>query len=1068
MQYAELHCLSNFSFLRGASRPDELVQRAHELGYQALAITDECSVAGVVRAWEACRELSLKLIVGAEFHLDGHCLVLLAPDRQAYAALCALITTTRRRCEKGKYQLYWDDLADGVGGCLLLFRPSYDEHDVMYRAKRVKAWFPERCWWLLERLLENGDDSRYQQQLRQARMLGLPLVCGNDVHMHHPERQRLQDVLTAIRLRTSVQRAGFALAANAERHLRSFRKLQHLYADELLQETVVIAERCHFDLSELRYEYPAELVPVDKTAGQQLLELVDEGKQLRYPQGVPGKVQQQIDYELQVIAEMQYEHYFLTIHDIVRFARERQILCQGRGSAANSVVCYCLHITEVDPMQVNLLFERFISKERNEPPDIDVDFEHERREEVIQYIYQRYGRERAGLAATVISYRTKSAIRDVGKALGMDESYLSWLINRLDRRDHSNPWLQQLAAMGGDNPAPIYQQFVELVAQILDFPRHLSQHVGGFVISAGPLSELVPVENAAMQDRTVIQWNKDDLEALGLLKVDVLSLGMLTAIRKTLDLLSEQQGQPMRVQDIPREDPAVYTMLSKGDSIGVFQVESRAQMSMLPRLRPQEFYDLVIEVAIVRPGPIQGDMVHPFLRRRDGLEPVEYPSEAVKEVLGRTLGVPIFQEQVIKLAMVAAGFTGGEADQLRRAMAAWRRTGYIRKYQQKLVEGMLERGYDLEFAQRICRQIEGFGEYGFPESHAASFALLVYVSAWLKRHHPAAFCCSLLNSQPMGFYSPAQLVQDARRHGVTVLPIDLNASGWDHTLEPNVAARSEGDIFISSRDLSPSEPAATGNFGSASPSAPAADKKRAAATDIYALRLGLRLIKGLSKQGAEALIAARPAEGYQSVTQARQRCRLSRGDWDALAAAGAMNSISEHRYQARWELLADTPWLEMDPEPLHEVRDEPIRLAAPDEQSDLEEDYRNTGLSLGRHPLAMMREQGLLPRCLSAAQLEDCRHGQLVHVAGLVTNRQRPGTASGVTFVTLEDETGQINLVVWQATAKAQRRALLAANILQVSGVLEREGEVIHVVAGRLQDISFQWDALKVKSRDFR
>ena len=481
---------------------------------------------------------------------------------------------------------------------------------------------------------------------------------------------------------------------------------------------------------------------------------------------------------------MQYEHYFLTIHDIVRFARERQILCQGRGSAANSVVCYCLHITEVDPMQVNLLFERFISKERNEPPDIDVDFEHERREEVIQYIYQRYGRERAGLAATVISYRTKSAIRDVGKALGMDESYLSWLISRLDRRDHSNPWLQQLAAMGGDNPAPIYQQFVELVAQILDFPRHLSQHVGGFVISAGPMSELVPVENAAMQDRTVIQWNKDDLEALGLLKVDVLSLGMLTAIRKTLDLLSEQQGKPMRVQDIPREDPAVYAMLSKGDSIGVFQVESRAQMSMLPRLRPQEFYDLVIEVAIVRPGPIQGDMVHPFLRRRDGLEPVDYPSEAVKEVLERTLGVPIFQEQVIKLAMVAAGFTGGEADQLRRAMAAWRRTGYIRKYQQKLVEGMLERGYDLEFAQRICRQIEGFGEYGFPESHAASFALLVYVSAWLKRHHPAAFCCSLLNSQPMGFYSPAQLVQDARRHGVTVLPIDLNASGWDHGFEP--------------------------------------------------------------------------------------------------------------------------------------------------------------------------------------------------------------------------------------------------------------------------------------------
>lgn len=1027
MDYAELHCLSNFSFLRGASHPDELVQRAHELGYRALAITDECSVAGVVRAWEASRELPLKLIVGAEFNLDGHCLVLLAPDRAAYAALCALISTTRRRCEKGKYQLFWDDLADGVGGCLLLFRPSDDEHDALYRGKQLKVWFEGRCWWLLERLLDNGDETRFKQQQRQGRMLDIPAVCGNDVHMHHPDRQRLQDVLTAIRLRTSVQRAGFELAANAERHLRSFRKLQHLYSEALLSETINIAERCQFDLKELRYEYPAELVPEGSTAGAHLLSLVDTGKQLRYPQGVPDKVQQQIDHELRVIAELHYEHYFLTIHDIVRFARKQQILCQGRGSAANSVVCYCLHITEVDPTQVNLLFERFISKERNEPPDIDVDFEHERREEVIQYIYQRYGRERAGLAATVISYRAKSAIRDVGKALGMDESYLSWLISRLDRRDRSNPWLQQLAGMGGDNAAPIYRQFVELVAQILEFPRHLSQHVGGFVISAGPLSKLVPVENAAMQDRTVIQWNKDDLEALGLLKVDVLSLGMLTAIRKTLDLLSEQRGSPMRVQDIPREDPAVYAMLSKADSIGVFQVESRAQMSMLPRLKPCEFYDLVIEVAIVRPGPIQGDMVHPYLRRRDGLEPVEYPSEAVREVLERTLGVPIFQEQVIKLAMVAAGFSGGEADQLRRAMAAWRRSGHIQKYQQKLVDGMLSRGYELEFAQRICRQIEGFGEYGFPESHAASFALLVYISAWLKCHYPAAFCCSLLNSQPMGFYSPAQLVQDVRQHGVTVLPIDLNASGWDHSLE-----------------------------------------RQQDQPDRWALRLGMRLIKGLSKQGAETLLAARPVDGFRSVSQARQRCRLSRSDWDALAAAGAMNTVSEHRYQARWELLAETPWLELDPEPVNEVRDEQVRLAAPDEQSDLEEDYRNTGLSLGRHPLAMMREQGILPRCLSAAQLSDCRHGQLVHVAGLVTNRQRPGTASGVTFVTLEDETGQINLVVWQATAKAQRRALLAANILQVSGVLEREGDVIHVVAGRLQDISFQWDALKVKSRDFR
>jgi error-prone DNA polymerase len=1023
MEYAELHCISNFSFLRGASHPEELVQRAHALGYQALALTDECSVAGVVRAWQACRELPLKLIVGAEFHLDGHCLVLLAPDRRAYAALCALITTTRRRCEKGAYTLHWEDLSAGVGGCLLLLRAADDEADALARVHQLKRWFPERCWWLLERLLEGDDSRRWPRRLRLARMAGIPVVCGSNVHMHHPARQRLQDTLTAIRLRTRVQEAGFALAANAERHLRSFRKLQHLYPDELLQETVAIAARCHFDLSELRYEYPAELVPDDCTAGEHLRRLVDEGKVKRYPQGVPFAVQQQIEHELQVIAQMRYEHYFLTIHDIVRYAREQQILCQGRGSAANSVVCYCLHITEVDPLQVNLLFERFISPERNEPPDIDVDFEHERREEVIQYIYRRYGRERAGLAATVISYRAKSAIRDVGKALGMDEHYLSWLISRLDRRDHSNPWLAQLAAMGGDNPAPIYRQFVELVEQILDFPRHLSQHVGGFVISAGPLSELVPVENAAMAGRTVIQWNKDDLEALGLLKVDVLALGMLTAIRKALALLSTQQGARLRIQDIPREDPAVYAMLSRADSIGVFQVESRAQMNMLPRLRPQCYYDLVIEVAIVRPGPIQGDMVHPYLKRREGIEAVEYPSDAVEAVLARTLGVPIFQEQVIKLAMVAAGFSGGEADQLRRAMAAWRRSGCIRQYQQKLVEGMLARGYTREFAERICRQIEGFGEYGFPESHAASFALLVYISAWLKCHHPAAFCCALLNSQPMGFYSPAQLVQDAQRHGVTVLPVDLNASGWDHALETESGG--------------------------------------------LALRLGLRLVKGLSQQGAQALIDARPQPGYRTVAEARQRCRLSRSDWDALAAGGAMNSVAQHRFQARWELLLMQNDLALAPD-LEVSEENAVTLVAPDEKADLQEDYRNTGLSLGRHPLALLREQGLLSRCLRADQLSACRHGQLVHVAGLVTNRQRPGTASGVTFVTLEDESGQINLVVWQATAKAQRRALLAAHILKVSGVLEREGEVIHIVAGRLQDISYAWDDLNVRSRDFR
>ncbi|WP_281174719.1 error-prone DNA polymerase [Marinobacterium jannaschii] len=1033
--YAELHCISNFSFLRGASHPEELVNRAAGLGYRALALTDECSLGGVVRAWQACRALPatspLQLIVGSEFHLDGCCLVLLAPDRDAYGQLSALISRCRMRCPKGEYLLQWDDLKEGVGGCLLLIRPK-DNAELPPAAAGVSEWFSGRCWLLLERLLQQDDQQQRQRLQQLAQRLGLGLVCASDVHMHRPERQRLQDLLTAIRLGTSVQKAGLALAANAERHLRSLKKLNSLYDQALRRETLEIAGRCHFELSELRYEYPAELVPAGREANEYLESLLAEGIALRFPEGVPAEVQALIDKELELIRELGYAHYFLTIQDIVRFARSRDILCQGRGSAANSVVCYCLHITEVDPREVNLLFERFISRERDEPPDIDVDFEHERREEVIQYIYGKYGRERAGLAATVISYRAKSAIRDVGKALGMDESYLSWLISRLDRRDRDNPWLQQLLAMGGAQPAPLYRQFVELVAEILDFPRHLSQHVGGFVIAAGPLTELVPVENAAMAGRSVIQWNKDDLEALGLLKVDVLALGMLTAIRKALAALQNRQGQPLRIQDIPRGDSATYDMLCRADSVGVFQVESRAQMNMLPRLKPRRYYDLVVQVAIVRPGPIQGDMVHPYLKRRDGIETVDYPSTEVRAVLERTLGVPIFQEQVIQLAMVAAGFSGGEADQLRRAMAAWKRSGKLQQHQQKLIGGMLARGYSQSFAERICRQIEGFGEYGFPESHAASFALLVYVSAWLKCHHPTEFFCGLLNSQPMGFYSPSQLLQDARRHGVEVRPVCINRSHWEHSLEPAPVAC----------DRAPRNPRSV-------------------------LRLGFRLVKGLSRQGAEQLITRRPEAGYHSVADACHHCPLGRTDWDALAAAGALNQVSRHRYQARWELAAQSHYLELGLDQLPAGEGNLI-LDAPAEQEGLEEDFRHLGLSLGRHPLALLRERQLLDKCLSAEQLKQCRHGQLVRVAGLVTNRQRPGTASGATFVTLEDESGQINLIVWQATAKAQRRALLASHILQVSGVVEREENVIHVVAGRLRDISFMWDQLKPKSRDFR
>lgn len=1031
--YAELHAISNFSFLRGASHPEELVAQAAALGYRALALTDECSVAGVVRAHQEAKELGIKLLIGSEFRIDGRVLVLLARDRSGYAQLCSLITTGRRRAKKGEYSLTLEDFETGLDRCLLLFQPGTDRALLESDLQWLQRHHPEHAWLLLERLLDSDDSWRYQRLLSVAEQHRLQLVCAGDVRMHEPGRQPLQDLLTAIRLRTTVMKAGWQLGANAERHLRALDALAQLYPQSLREQTLKIASLCEFSLDELRYEYPAELVPPGLTPQIHLRNLTEAGVKRRFPQGEPEKVRQLIEHELRVIAELRYEPYFLTIEDIVRFARDNDILCQGRGSAANSVVCYCLGITEVDPRQVNLLFERFLSKERNEPPDIDVDFEHQRREEVIQYIYSRYGRERAGLAAAVISYRSRSAIRDVGRALGFDEAYLGWLISQLDRRDTEQPWLEQLRTLGGKKPALAFRQLLALVPQILHFPRHLSQHVGGFVISSGPLHQLVPVENAAMQDRTLIQWNKDDLEALGLLKIDILALGMLSALRRTLHLLGERDQHPWQMQDIPREDKQVYAMLSEADSMGVFQVESRAQMNMLPRLKPEKYYDLVVQVAIVRPGPIQGDMVHPYLLCRQGKESVEYPSEEVREVLAPTLGVPIFQEQVIRLAMVAAGFSAGEADQLRRAMAAWRRSGTIAVYQQKLREGMTARGYSAEFAERICRQIEGFGEYGFPESHAASFALLAYLSAWLKYHEPAAFCCALLNSQPMGFYSPSQLVQDAIAHGVKVRPVCINASDYDCSLEY------DGDV------------------------------SRKGVQGV--LRLGLRLVKGLSLEGAERLVTTRPTEGFTSVSDLRSRARLSRGDQDALAAANALAAVAGHRHQARWELLREEIELALDDQPAetdHSRAYEPaVQMPAPDECAEMEADYRHLGLTLGRHPMALLREQSRLPRVVPSNRLGSIEPGRPVRVAGLVTNRQRPGTATGITFVTLEDEFGQINLVVWQATARAQRKALLGSRILQVDGILESEGSLIHVIAGRLTDLSAEWEGLQTRSRDF-
>jgi error-prone DNA polymerase len=1018
--YAELHCLSNYSFLRGASHPEELVETAAALGYSALALTDECSVAGVVRAHLAAQLHPIKLIVGSEFRLqDGLRLVLLAGDRAGYGRLSSLITLARRNAPKGQYRLSREDMAQQpLDGCLALWLPGATPRaeDGSWVARR----FPGRAWLGVELFLNGRDRESLSQLITLGRTVGLPPVACNDVHMHVRDRQPLQDTLTAIRLKKPLSELGYALFPNGERHLRPLPKLARLYPAELLGETAHIAGQCRFSLDELRYEYPAKLVPDGHSPSTWLRSLTEAGMGRRWPEGAPEKVRHQIEHELRLIAEMAYEPFFLTVHDIVRFARERGILCQGRGSAANSAVCYALGITEVDPARLDLLFERFISKERNEPPDIDVDFEHERREEVIQYIYRKYGRRRAALAASVITYRTRSAVRDVGKALGLSPAQVERLAQQAGEGHEGLPLRAQEA--GFDPHSPLIQRLCSLVRELIGFPRHLSQHVGGFVIAEKDIALLVPVENAAMVDRTVIQWDKDDLEALGLLKVDILALGMLTAIRKALGYVSLYSPSPLTLAAIPAEDPEVYAMLQEADSIGVFQVESRAQMSMLPRLRPVNYYDLVIEIAIVRPGPIQGEMVHPYLARRSGLEPVIYPSRAVQRVLKRTLGVPIFQEQVMQLAMVAAGFTPGEADQLRRAMGAWHRKGELERFESKLLAGMRERGYGEAFARQIYTQIKGFGEYGFPESHSASFALLAYASAWLKRHHPAAFVCALLNSQPMGFYAPAQLVQDARRHGVEIRPVDACHSGYDCSLEPP-------------------------------------DRPRPA------LRLGLRLVKGLSAEGAKALLAARQSRSFENIQDLAVRAGLDRRDLESLAAAGALAGLSGNRHRAFWEVSGIERPTPLFPAP--QVEETVPLLPLPGEGENIVADYASVGLTLHRHPLALLRERLAKRGIRTAEEIKAIRHGAIARAAGLVICRQRPSTASGVTFVTLEDETGQVNLIVWSSTGMAQRKALLQASLLAVTGMVQHESGVTHLVAGKLHDLSPWLGALEYRSRDF-
>jgi error-prone DNA polymerase len=1042
--YAELHCLTYFSFLRSAADPERLAERAKTLGYAALAVTDECSLAGAVRMHQACKAEGLKLLLGSEFTLEeGPKIVLLAPDRPSYGALCTLITLARRRCPKGQYRLTLQDLSPArTGRCLALWFPDRTMPLPTQGTwgEALKAAFPERLWLALAAFDEGDDLSRYRDALTLSQRLQVPLTAAGDVRLVTPEDKPLQDVLTAIRLGRPVSELGSALHSNGERHLQPWAELQRRYPPELLAETLKIAERCTFSLDQLRYEYPEELVPPGETPSSHLRSLTLAGAGQRWPSGVPEAVQSQLDHELTLIEALGYEYFFLTVYDIVAFARSEGILCQGRGSAANSAVCYCLGITEVDPAQSQLLFERFISKERNEPPDIDVDFEHQRREEVIQYIYRKYGRHRAALAATVIAYRLRSALRDVGKALGFEGPFIEKLARQARGWERGRSLSELFAESGADPTAPALAHYQALVQQILGVPRHLSQHVGGFVISRGPMAELVPIENASMAERTVIQWDKDDLEALGLLKVDVLGLGMLSALRRSLALLEPLREGPHRLADIPREDPDTYAMLQAGDAIGVFQVESRAQLAMLPRLRPACFYDLVVEVAIVRPGPIQGDMVHPYLRRRQGLEPVHYPNEAVREVLERTLGVPIFQEQVIKLAMVAAGFSGGEADALRRAMAAWKRQGGLSHFRDKLLRGMRERGHDEAFAERLFAQIQGFGEYGFPESHAASFAHLVYCSAWLKRHEPAAFYAGLLNSLPMGFYSADQLLQDARRHGLEVRPVDVQQSGWDHQLEGSAESPGPGQR------------------------GPGPWHYRYTATQS-ALRLGLRQIKGLARAVGERIVAARTEGGpFKSLEALRTRAQLDTGSLRCLAEGDALRPLTGHRHQSHWQRAALKPPAPLLPETPEEA---PLALRPPRLAESLRADYESLGLTLRPHPMALLRGRKKFQSLPRADALRTLHSGRFLRLAGLVTGRQRPGTASGVLFLTLEDETGFINVIVWPRVLERYRAAVLGASLLYVKGVLQREGEVIHVVGGAFFDESAELAHLPLKARDF-
>ncbi len=1137
LAYAELHCVSNFSFLRGASRPEELVDKAVALGYSALAITDECSMAGVVRAYGRMKELAaeashqanqqasepqapaqhnltplthqtqqlemplhaaevapgktdehvmtqqgFRLIVGSEFALDdGFRMVALVRDLASYSRLCQLITDARRKAEKGSYSINRKMIDHaGLEGCCLLLIPPY------LPAPRADTdhwfgWFNSlgpHTFVALELHYGNYDQKHMQWLIAATERHQMAIVAAGDVHMHERKRRALHDIVTCIKHNCTLENAGRLLFQNGERYLRDVRALCSIYPAQALQNAADVAALCTFDLAELDYQYPHEVVPEDMSPSEYLHHLTMEGARWRWPEGHDESIQQQLEHELSLISDMQYESYFLTVHDIVRFARSEGILCQGRGSAANSAVCYCLAITEVDPSRTRMLFERFISKERDEPPDIDVDFEHERREEVIQYIYAKYGRHRAALAATVITYRKRSAIRDLGKAIGFSEDQIEALSKSLAWWDGAHMVDEKLAEMGFDPESPLIKRFTWLLKQLLGFPRHLSQHVGGFVISDRDLSTLVPVENAAMADRTIIQWDKDDLEELGLLKVDVLALGMLTAIAKCFKLIDGYRGVRHTMASIPGDDTPTYDMICRADTIGVFQIESRAQMSMLPRLRPRNYYDLVIEVSIVRPGPIQGGMVNPYLKRRQGIEPVTYPNKELERVLERTLGVPVFQEQVMEIAMVAAGFTAGQADELRRSMAAWRRSGQITKFHDRVVGGMLNKGYEEDFAESIFKQIEGFGEYGFPESHAASFALLVYVSCWLKCHEPAAFLCAMLNSQPLGFYDPSDLTQDARRHGVTVLPVDVNESEWDHSLvSPELIDQSTPVSTVTSNDISSTKNShdSVNEFSnkhkcsrsnrSSNFQQPPTIQNTTNPLPQGAVRLGLRLVSKLSVSGANRLLKAREKGLFTSAADLVRRTGINQTDQQALAIAGALESISGDRHQAQWDLLGveSLPKLLQDASASEPVLD----LPAPTDGENTVADYMSMGLTLQHHPLSLLRERLKKQRIIDSKSWAAVPDGRMARLAGIVKVRQRPGTAKGVVFLTIEDEIGPVNVIVWSKVVDAFRKEVLGARMVSVYGKTQREQGVEHLVASKIEDLTWMLGELSTRSRNF-